>query len=72
VASFDRASGVVAKCAAFGCTALPAGRARNCRLEFGEINFAFQQTVLPHAREVLTNNWIPKTLLRPPPTEPND
>jgi hypothetical protein len=56
---------------------LPAQRARNCRVEFGEINFAFQQTMLPHvdvelAREILSNNWIPKTLFRPPPTEPDE
>ena len=51
--------------------------ARNCRVEFGEINFAFQQTVLQHvdvdlAREILSNNWIPKTIFRPPPTEPDE
>jgi hypothetical protein len=27
---------------------LPAQRARGCRTEYGEINFAFQQTMLPH------------------------
>lgn len=46
-------------------------------MEFGEINFAFQQTVLPHvdvelAGEILSNNRIPKTLFRPAPTEPDD
>jgi hypothetical protein len=56
---------------------LPAQRARNCRVEFGEINFAFQQTMLPHvdldlAREILSNSWIPKTIFRPPPTEPDE
>jgi hypothetical protein len=24
------------------------------------------------AREILSNSWIPKTLFRPPPTEPDD
>lgn len=75
--SFDRTSGPAARCAAFACGALPAQRARNSRMEFGEINFAFQQTVLPHvdvelAGEILSNNWIPKTLFRPAPTEPDD
>jgi hypothetical protein len=56
---------------------LPARRARNCRVEFGEINFAFQQTMLQHvdvdlAREILSNSWIPKTLFRPDPSEPDE
>ena len=30
---------------------LPEGRARGCRIEFGELNFAFQHLIKPHIDE---------------------
>jgi Putative metallopeptidase len=56
---------------------LPPRRARSCRVEFGEVNFAFQQTLLSHvdrelARKVLSRDWIPETVFRPEPTEPDE
>jgi hypothetical protein len=56
---------------------LPAQRARGCRVEFGEINFAFQQTMLSHvdrelAKAILARDWIPETIFRPPPTTPDE
>ena len=46
---------------------LPAQRARGCRVEFGEVNFAFQQTMLSHvdrelAKAILARDWIPETV----------
>jgi hypothetical protein len=56
---------------------LPERRARGCRVEFGEVNFAFEQTMMQHvdrelARQVLAKNWIPKTIFRPEPTAPEE
>ena len=56
---------------------LPAQRARGCRVEFGEVNFAFQQTMLFHvdrelAKAILARDWIPETVFRPPPTAPDE
>jgi hypothetical protein len=56
---------------------LPERRARSCRVEFGEVNFAFQQTMLSHvdrelARKVLSQDWITETVFRPAPTEPEE
>jgi hypothetical protein len=49
---------------------LPQARARNCRVEFGEANFAFQQTVRPSvdrdmAKKVLEDTWLPDVLEHP-------
>jgi hypothetical protein len=56
---------------------LPQTRARNCRVEFGEANFAFQQTVRPSidrdmAKKVLEGAWLPDVLEHPdqPPPVP--
>jgi hypothetical protein len=56
---------------------LPEARARGCRMEFGEANFAFQQTILPNVdremgRAVLQGGWMPAALQRPdlPPPPP--
>jgi len=56
---------------------LPQARARNCRVEFGEANFAFQQTVRPTvdrdmAKKVLESAWLPDVLEHPdlPPPVP--
>ena len=56
---------------------LPQARARNCRVEFGEANFAFQQTVRPTvdrdmAKKVLESTWLPDVLEHPdlPPPVP--
>jgi hypothetical protein len=56
---------------------LPAQRARGCRVEFGEVNFAFQQTMLSHvdrelAKTILARDWIPEAVFRPPPTAPDE
>jgi Putative metallopeptidase len=49
---------------------LPQARARNCRVEFGEANFAFQQTVQPSvdrdmAKKILEGEWLPHVLEHP-------
>jgi hypothetical protein len=56
---------------------LPQARARNCRVEFGEANFAFQRTVRPSvdrdmAKKVLEGTWLPDVLEHPdlPPPVP--
>jgi Putative metallopeptidase len=56
---------------------LPQARARGCRVEFGEVNFAFQQTIRPHvdqelAKAVLQSGWLPAALAEPdiPPPPP--
>jgi len=56
---------------------LPEARAKNCRVEFGEVNFAFQQTIRPHvdlemAKVILQTKWLPDVLEHPdvPPPLP--
>ena len=56
---------------------LPEGRARGCRIEFGELNFAFQHLIKPHmdqqlAKAVLRDGWLPDVLAEPdaPPEPP--
>ncbi|MBV9630085.1 MAG: hypothetical protein JO230_18480 [Xanthobacteraceae bacterium] len=56
---------------------LPQARARNCRVEFGEANFAFQQTIRPSvdrdlAKKVMEGAWLPDVLEHPdlPPPVP--
>ncbi len=44
---------------------LPESRARRCRVEYGEVHFAFQQTVGPHvdqeiAKRVMQRDWLPE------------
>jgi hypothetical protein len=44
---------------------LPASRARRCRNEFNELNYAFQQLIVPHldpelAKVALAQDWLPK------------
>jgi Putative metallopeptidase len=51
---------------------LPEQRAKGCRTEYGEVNFAFQQLIVPHldkqlAKQVLDKTWLPDTTTRPPP-----
>ena len=54
---------------------LPEARSRGCRVEFGELNFAFRQLVEPHvdqelARAVLQQGWLPAAAARPDPPPP--
>ena len=51
---------------------LPQARAHSCRMEYNEVNFAFQKTIEPHvdqklAAEVLSEDWVPPPNT-PPPT----
>jgi hypothetical protein len=55
---------------------LPKDRARSCRMEYGELNFAFQQLILPHvdkemAKAVLAKDWMPDAT-SPPTTRASD
>ena len=50
---------------------LPSGRARGCKREYGELNYAFSKFIVPHldpqiAREVLRKDWLPAKTDRPP------
>jgi hypothetical protein len=50
---------------------LPAQRARSCHNEFGEVNFAFQQLILPQldkdlTKKVLDQEWLPPATSPPP------
>ena len=56
---------------------LPEARARGCRVEFGELNYAFQHLIRPHidqelAKSVLQDGWLPDVLAEPdvPPLPP--
>ena len=54
---------------------LPEARSRGCRVEFGELNFAFRQLIQPHvdqelARAVLQQGWLPAASIRPDPPPP--
>ena len=56
---------------------LPEGRARGCRVEFGELHFAFEHLIRPHvdqalAKAVLQDGWLPDVLAEPdvPPSPP--
>ena len=54
---------------------LPEARSRGCRVEFGELNFAFRQLIQPHvdlelARAVLQQSWLPPAEARPDPPPP--
>jgi hypothetical protein len=56
---------------------LPESRAPSCRVEYGEINFAFQQLIVPQldkemAKAVLDKTWLPELPKpEPPPAPPN-
>ena len=44
---------------------LPESRAKRCQIEYGEVHFAFQQTVGPHvdqelAKRVMQRSWLPE------------
>ena len=50
---------------------LPAQRARSCHNEFGEVNFAFQQLIVPYldkdlAKKVMDQEWLPPVTSPPP------
>jgi len=50
---------------------LPQARARGCRTEYGEVNFAFQQLIKPHldpqlTKDVIQKSWLPDATARPP------
>jgi hypothetical protein len=50
---------------------LPAQRAKSCHNEYGEVNFAFQQLILPYldkdlTKKVLDQEWLPPATSRPP------
>jgi Putative metallopeptidase len=50
---------------------LPQGRAKTCRVEYGELNFAFQQLIKPHldpdlTKAVLQQSWLPDESAPPP------
>ena len=55
---------------------LPAARAKTCRTEYGEVNFAFQQLIRPRldpelAKAVMQKDWLPpEDLKRPDPPPP--
>ncbi len=50
---------------------LPAQRAKSCHNEFGEVNFAFQQLIVPYldkdlTKKVLDQEWLPPAKTPPP------
>jgi hypothetical protein len=54
---------------------LPKDRAKTCRVEFGELNFAFQRLIRPNvdpelAKAVMEKNWLPDDSQRPDPPPP--
>ncbi len=53
---------------------LPAQRAKSCHNEYGELNFAFQQLIVPHldkdlTKKVLDETWLPPATSPPPPPD---
>jgi hypothetical protein len=47
---------------------LPKSRARSCRMAYGEVNFAFQQLIVPHldralADAVMKHDWLPNPMV---------
>jgi len=49
---------------------LPKDRAKSCRVEYGELNYAFQQLIKPYldpdlTKKVVEKNWLPDTAARP-------
>jgi hypothetical protein len=54
---------------------LPETRARGCKVEYGELNFAFQQLIRPNidqqlAKRVMQSNWLPPVTSQPDPLPP--
>lgn len=52
---------------------LPKARADNCKMEFYEMNFAFQKSIAPHldpvlAKQVLDKSWVPQPGSAKPPS----
>ncbi len=50
---------------------LPEDRARGCRVEYGEVDFAFQQLIVPYldqqlAKAVMEKTWLPDAKAPPP------
>ena len=55
---------------------LPKERARVCRGQYGELNFAFHQLILPHldrqlAKQVMDQSWLPAADMSIGPRKPN-
>jgi hypothetical protein len=55
---------------------LPKERARLCRGQYGELNFAFHQLILPHldrqlAKQVMDQSWLPADDMSIGPRKPN-
>jgi hypothetical protein len=55
---------------------LPKERARSCRRQFGELNYAFHQLILPHldrqlAKQVMDKGWLPANDMPSGPRKPN-
>jgi Putative metallopeptidase len=51
---------------------LPQARARGCKREWGEVDYAFQQLIYPFVdkklmTEVLSKPWVPRRRAPPPP-----
>jgi hypothetical protein len=51
---------------------LPQARAKGCRTEYGELNFAFEQLIKPYldpelTKQVVQKSWLPDATTRPPP-----
>ena len=56
---------------------LPESRAPSCRVEYGEVNFAFQQLIVPQldkemAKAVLDKTWLPELPKPEPPPAPSN
>ena len=54
---------------------LPPARAKACRTEYGELNFAFQQLIKPYldpelTKAVVQKGWLPEAIERPAPPPP--
>jgi len=53
---------------------LPKGRARNCKREYGQVTFAFNQSIRPHIderleKQVLDKTWLPEVKDPPVPED---
>ncbi len=51
---------------------LPKDRAKSCRVEYGELNYAFQQLIKPNldpelTKKVVEKSWLPDAAARPEP-----
>ena len=55
---------------------LPKERARLCRRQYGELNYAFHQLIVPHldqqlAKQVMDKSWLPADAMPGMPRKPN-